>query len=143
MRAATMAPGNSKLRRHESLDLTPDKVVSRQRSSAPGIMTSVYKRPLLSSRLDSPARLSQTPKSSRIRKPAVQMPLTVRTEPPPDPLDQSPLPAQPSPALTQSKTKVAEVIPKVIERSRRGSESASSRDDKSGINKVSFLYFVM
>ncbi len=131
---ATIAPGASKIRRHESLDLAPAKVSSRQRSSAPGIMTSVYKRPLVSTQDTTTKRLSQSIKSSRIKQKLMAI---AKKQPPPVPSEEpaSKLikrPPSPSPVLVPPKR--SEVTPKVSERLRR--VSGTVKEDKPIVSKV-------
>lgn len=135
---ATIASGGSKIRRHESLDLTPAKVSSRQRSSAPGIMTSVYKRPLPSTQ-DTTKRLSQSIKSSRIKQK-----LLAKKQPPAVPSEESTsnlmkLPPSPAPVLVPPKR--SEVTPKVSERSRR--VSGTVKDEKTIVSKVCVFYLLI
>ncbi|XP_033640347.1 uncharacterized protein LOC117300705 isoform X2 [Asterias rubens] len=131
---STIATGASKIRRHESLDSAPAKVSSRQRSSAPGIMTSVYKRPLSSTQDTTTKRLAQSIKSSRIKQKLLAV--AKKEEPPIVPIEEpaaNPIMLPPSPAPALVSPKRSEVTPKVSERSRR--VSGTVKDDKPIVSK--------
>ncbi|XP_038051726.1 uncharacterized protein LOC119724650 isoform X2 [Patiria miniata] len=138
---SAMAPGSSKMRRTESLDVSPAKITSRpMRASAPSIMTASYKRPLPSPKLESPAETARPPKtipmsSQFLKKPEVKQPLpTLRSERPAVKLDPAPPPPM-APTLPAPKTQGSEVIAKVVERSRRVSGSSVSKEDKPSTSK--------